>query len=90
MTNLCLPITFSTPGTQIFLMSLLVPAASFVSGFILGVGAMILYLQYSMYSQMSDLQEHMGEMQDLTSGDFDMPVEDVEDIQGENKKEKEE
>lgn len=72
-------------------MNLLVTVAALVVGFVLGVGAMIVYLQYSMYSQMKDLEDHMGEMQDLASGDFDIPAEDIEEkIQEEDKKEEKE
>ena len=81
---------FNTWNTD-FSMNLLVPLVALVVGFILGVGAMIVYIQYSMYSQMKDLEEHMGDMQNLASGDFDIPAEDIEEkIQKEDKKEERE
>ncbi|WP_414837279.1 hypothetical protein ACK3SF_03355 [Candidatus Nanosalina sp. VS9-1] len=69
-------------------MNILIPTVTFIVGFLLGLGAMILYIQYSMYSQMSDLEKHMDEMQNMAAGDFEFP--DMEDETSEKEKKEEE
>lgn len=53
-------------------MTSLVYAGLFIFGFVLGAGAMLLYFQYSIYSQASDIQEQfekISELQDQESID---------------------
>ncbi len=55
-------------------MSSLIYIGLFAVGFILGAGAMLLYFQYSIYSQASDIQEQfekISELQEQQSGKED-------------------
>ena len=46
-------------------MSLLVNFLVFVAGLVVGVGATLLYIQYSMYSQVGKIEEQMQQVSDL-------------------------
>ena len=46
-------------------MSALLYFATFVVGFILGAGAMLLYFQYSVYRQAGKMQEQFEQIQEL-------------------------
>jgi cell division protein FtsL len=46
-------------------MSLLVTFLVFAAGLVVGVGASLLYIQYSMYSQVGKIEEQMQQLSDL-------------------------
>jgi len=46
-------------------MSLLVNFLVFAAGLVVGVGATLLYIQYSMYSQVGKIEEQMQQVSDL-------------------------
>lgn len=46
-------------------MSLLVNFLVFGAGLVVGVGATLLYIQYSMYSQVGKIEEQMQQVSDL-------------------------
>jgi cell division protein FtsL len=46
-------------------MSLVVNFLVFAAGLIVGVGATLLYIQYSMYSQVGKIEEQMQQVSDL-------------------------
>lgn len=46
-------------------MSLLVNFLVFAGGLVVGVGATLLYIQYSMYSQVGKIEEQMQQVSDL-------------------------
>ncbi|EGQ43682.1 MAG: hypothetical protein J07AB43_16730 [Candidatus Nanosalina sp. J07AB43] len=46
-------------------MSLVVNFLVFAAGLVVGVGATLLYIQYSMYSQVGKIEEQMKQVSDL-------------------------
>ncbi len=48
-------------------MNLLFTLAAFLIGLIAGVGLTLLYIQYTMYSQVGKMEEQMEEVMDLES-----------------------
>lgn len=53
-------------------MNLLAVAGALVLGFVLGIGATLLYIQYTMYSQVGKMEEQMQEVMDLEEELVDM------------------
>lgn len=52
-------------------MSALLYFASFAVGFVLGAGAMLLYFQYSIYSQAGQMQEQFQKIQEMHEQEMD-------------------
>ncbi|MFB6116264.1 MAG: hypothetical protein ABEK10_02020 [Candidatus Nanosalina sp.] len=59
-------------------MNLLVLVGTFATGFILGIGATLLYIQYTMYSQVGKMEEQMQEVMDLEEELVDMETDEGE------------
>lgn len=53
-------------------MNLLAVAGALILGFVLGIGATLLYIQYTMYSQVGKMEEQMQEVMDLEEELVDM------------------
>lgn len=49
-------------------MSIVTNAAFFITGFLLGIGVTLLYIQYSMYSQVGEIEKQMEAMADIQEG----------------------
>ena len=59
-------------------MNLIFTAGAFLLGLILGIGGTVLYIQYTMYSQVGKMEEQMQEVMNLEEDLMDMET-DSED-----------
>lgn len=63
-------------------MNIVLLTGIFVLGFVLGIGATLLYIQYTMYSQVGKMEEQMEEVMNLEEDLMDLEA--GEEKQGEN------
>ena len=81
-------VPFLKLDNSIHTMSLVAYSAFLLTGFLLGVGATLLYIQYSMYSQVGEIEKQMEAMADIQEG-LDLEPENIQDAEASEKEEKE-
>ena len=59
-------------------MNYLVLVGVFLLGFVLGIGGTLLYIQYTMYSQVGKMEEQMEEVMNLEQDLMDLETEQEE------------